>query len=188
MKKEIAFLALMATLGYACDKGNPKSSSVTSEGCSVKNLLSQEETSYDELVNQLLKLVQHDWEFIIGLHEDKNYSSVGILIPETDATDDRISGKGDFENSYSPESISPEEGYMIIRHSLCQSPKLIINGVNLTGNLEKCASNPSCLDGLVQHIKGIDRRNGNTFFADQVGYYANAVEKRYDHGIKRKTN
>lgn len=182
MKREITFLALLATLGYACRDNN----TIPGEECSVKNLMAQEGHSYDELANQLLELVQHDWNFVIGLHGDKNYSSVTISIPATDATDDRISGKGSIGDIYSPESISPDEGYMVIGHSLCQSPRLVINGVDLTGNQKRCDDNPSCLDGLVRHIRAVDRRNGNTFFADQVTHYANAVEKRYNHGIKRK--
>jgi len=186
MKKEIAFLALLATVGYACKNSDQSDNVRSSQECSVKSLLAQEGASYDELANQLLQLVQHDWNFIIGLRGNGNYSKASIGIPATDATDDRISGKGSIGDIYSPGDISPEEGYMVIGHSLCQSPQLIINGVDLTGNQNRCRDNPSCLDGLVKHIREVDRRNGNTFFADQVRHYANAVEKRYHHGIKRR--
>jgi len=198
MKGKIAVLALLTTLGYACSERNKNDDSYLSnldtnltkllanENCRVKNLMAQEGSSYDELSNQLLKLVKHDWDFIIGIYGNKNYGSVSISIPATDATDDRISGKGSLGNEYSPNNISPEEGYMVIGHSLCQPPSLIINGANISGNPKRCANDPACIDELVKHIRSIDKRNGNTFYADQIKYYANAVEKRYNHGIKRK--
>lgn len=183
----LAILAIANPVGLFLAFISGCSNEPTSDsGCTLENLRAQEGVSYDELENSLLKLVIHNWDFQTRFAGTENLSTSPLLIPESDTADDRISGKGTIGDPFSPNDLGPEEGYLYMKHSLCEAPVLIINGAILANKEQDCNYDPACLDSVTENIHTIDKRNGNTFYADKVKYYAQAAEKRYDHGVKKR--
>lgn len=178
MKKGILALSVFGVLGlYACPRNPAKE-------CTVQEVLKQN-VSQEGLEKDLLTLVKHCHEFMDAFSKTKS-SYCGLAIPETEATDNRISGTCCIDNIYNPGDISLNESYLFISHEPCRTPRIIINGALISGAPKSCNNNPSCLGETVKQIEAIGMRSRNQFYEDRIRDYAKSSEKRYDHGIKRK--
>jgi hypothetical protein len=162
---------------------NPSPNVANPSYCSTVDRSRPRFQQYTQLGKDIQLLVDHCYDFQQNtMHLQR--TDCAIFIPATDGSDDRISGKG-FASGYIPTAIPADESFIGIHHAPCESPVISIDGAVVSGGRQVCRNRDfHCVDSVVRQIESTDARGHQ--FGKTLHQYAESVQRRYNHGVKRK--